>query len=434
MYQHKYKLILVNIFLKGLLFLGLIISLNSRIEAQDSVSLVDCIKKAREYFPLYSDKQRYDVNRDLKIKNISTLWLPQLSLNAQATYQSEATKVDVPIPNVDIPSASLDQYKVTLDVNQVLFDGGSVKAQKKLANASVDAELQQNETDIYKVNEQVINIYFNTLLLQVTRQMYTNTLDDLNSKENKISSGVRNGILMQSDLDNLKVEILKTQQLLTELDFSWQNNLRILGDLTGDSSIIKSKLIVPELTYINSDSVNRPELKLFEFQKNVLEGSKSISSSQRIPKLYAFSQLGYGRPGLNMLKDEFQTFYIVGLKLQWNIWDWKKASREKSMYNVQQEMVDSKRESYLRNINISSNNELTKIKQIESALAADEEIYSLRKRITQQTEKRLEQGMITMTDYLTDYNAEIKAGLQLETRKIQLIYNKANYLFIRGLL
>jgi outer membrane protein TolC len=88
----------------------------------------------------------------------------------------------------------------------------------------------------------------------------------------------------------------------------------------------------------------------------------------------------------------------------------------------------------LRNINISSNNELTKIKQIESALAADEEIYSLRKRITQQTEKRLEQGMITMTDYLTDYNAEIKAGLQLETRKIQLIYNKANYLFIRGLL
>jgi outer membrane protein TolC len=75
---------------------------------------------------------------------------------------------------------------------------------------------------------------------------------------------------------------------------------------------------------------------------------------------------------------------------------------------------------------------LTRIKQLESALATDEEILNLRKNITRQSEKRLDQGIITMSDYLTDYNAELKAGLQFRTHKIQFIQSKANYLVIKG--
>ncbi|HEX3006798.1 MAG TPA: TolC family protein [Bacteroidales bacterium] len=399
-----------------------------------TVSFKECLKKAREYHPYYSDRQRIEQSNELKIKNIQSMWLPQMNLNAQATYQSEATKVNVPIPGVEIPGASLDQYKVTLDVNQVIFDGGASRAQKKLANSSVEADLQQNETDIYKINEQVSNVYFNALLLQVSRNLYKNTLEDLGSKEQKIASGVRNGILIQSDLDNLKVEILKTRQLINEIEFSYSSALRILSELTGDSTVANASLLAPEVNLLNHDTVNRPELKLFDLQKNVLDWSKSISSSQRLPKLYAFSQLGYGRPGLNMLKDEFQSFYIVGLKLQWNIWDWNKTSHEKSMYSIQQDLIDSRKELYLRNLRISETNETTRINQLEDALKTDEEIVKLRKNISLQTEKRLDQGIVTMTDYLTEYNAEIKAGLQFETHKIQLMQSKSNYLIIQGIL
>ncbi len=412
------------------LFIWFSISTN----AQNPVGLKDCLKKAREYHPYFLDKQRIDKNRELRIKNINSMWLPQLNLNAQATYQSEGTKIDVPIPGFNVSGSPLDQYKVTMDINQVLFDGGTSAAQKKLTESSVNADLQQNETDLYKVNDQVTAIYFNTLLLQVSRELYTNMLSDLSAKEQKISSGVRNGILIQSDLDNLKVEILKTRQLIQEIELAHANSLWVLSDITGDSALVNAKLTIPDLVVLPNDSLNRPELKFFDIQKEMLDGSKSISSTQRIPKLYAFSQLGYGRPGLNMLKDDFQPYYIVGLKFQWNIWDWKKTSREKSIYSVQQEMIDSKKEWYIRNVNISGNNELTRMKQLENALGTDEEILGLRKNITVQSEKRLEQGVLTMTDYLTDYNAEVKAGLQLETHKIQLIQSKANYLIIKGIL
>lgn len=401
---------------------------------QATLSLSECLKKAREYHPFYLDKQLLDKTRDLKHRNINSTWFPQLNVNAQATYQSDATKVNIPIPGVNISGTPLDQYKVSLDLNQVIYDGGDAIARKKVANATINAELQQTETDIYKITEQVAAVYFNTLLLQASRAMYQNTLDDLISKEQKFAAGVRNGIVIQSDQDNIKVEILKTKQLLQEIELSFFNSRWVLSDLTGDTAVMHAEFELPEIGWINTDSIKRPELRLFELQKEVLDGSKSISSTQRMPKLFAFSQAGYGRPGLNMLKDDFQLYYIVGVKFQWNIWDWNRTSRDKSIYSIQQELIESKKENYLRSVSISSNNELTRIKQLERALETDKEILVLRSGITKQSEKRLDQGMITMSEYLADYNAELKAGLQVETHKIQLLYSKANYLIIKGIL
>lgn len=419
----------IKFILTWVLFKVVFNSLNAQMPA---VTLNECLKKAREYHPYYSDKQRIDETRELKIKNINSAWLPQAGLNAQATYQSDATRVNIRVPGIDIPGTPLDQYRLAVDLNQVLFDGGVSNAMKLLTNASVYADLQQNEADLYKVNEQVLNAYFTTLLLQISMEIYKNTLDDLASKEQKVSSGVRNGILFQNDLDNLKVEILKTGQLLNEIQLAYAGSRQVLFELTGDSLMFTADLMVPEISASTDDSVRRPEVKYFDLQKDILNGSKKVSSSQRLPRLMAFSQLGYGRPGLNMLDNDFKSYYFVGLKLQWNIWDWNKAGREKSIYSVQQEMIDSKKESYLRNIHIISRNELTRTKQLENALAADEEILNLRKSITRQSEKRLDQGVITMTDYLTDYNAELKAGLQFETHKIQFLQSKANYLVING--
>lgn len=404
--------------------------------AQDStvISLAACLQKAKEHHPYFTDKDRYEQERLLKSRNVNTMWLPQLSLNGQATYQSEAIKVDVPIPGVNIKGSPQDQYKVTLDVNQVLYDGGLAKAQRNITSSGVDIELKQNEADIYKVNEQVSSVYFNLLLLQQSRLVYTNTLNDLKEKELKVASGVKNGILMQADWDNLKIEILKTNQMISDLNTSVANYFDLLNILTGDSLKTSTKLTFTDANLSTADSVRRPELMLFELQQKSLDYSKSLSSTQFKPKFYAFTQLGYGRPGLNMLKDEFSPYYIVGLKMQWNFLDWGKSAREKGTYTLQQEMIGSKRESYLRNVDMNAKSERTKIQQLEEAIKTDQEILELRKGITRQAEKRLDQGVITMSDYLSEYNAEVKAGLQLETHKVQLAYSKVNYLVIKGLL
>ena len=113
-----------------------------------TINLEDCYRLARENYPRLSDIQRQQAISDLKIKNIGIAWNPQFNLNGQATYQSEVTKVSIPIPGITIPSPSKDQYKVYLDVKQTIYDGGAVEAGSLVEKSALAADQQNLEVEM----------------------------------------------------------------------------------------------------------------------------------------------------------------------------------------------------------------------------------------------------------------------------------------------
>ena len=88
-----------------------------------------------------------------------------------------------------------DQYKATLDINQVIYDGGAIRHQRKVEESSSAADIQQVEVDLYKTKEQVNNAYFLLLSLQENRKLLNVTLDDIKDRENMVSSSVQNEVL-----------------------------------------------------------------------------------------------------------------------------------------------------------------------------------------------------------------------------------------------
>jgi outer membrane protein TolC len=402
------------------------------------LELSDCFKLAKENHPIYSDKQRITNNTELKIKTTNTQWLPQLNANGQATYQSDALKISLPVPNG--PSGftqksietNRDQYKLTLDVNQAIYDGGAINAQKQIVKASSEVELMQNESDIHKVYEQINQAYFNLLLLQENKKLLTSVKNTLEQRKLVIASALKNGVLQQSDMDAIEVELLKNKQQTEELSISYSNTVAILAELTSSSITDSINISLPTTLLPDSIQLQRPELIMFDLQKNAITASDKLSQSQRLPKVYAFAQAGYGRPGLNMLATEFAPFYIVGLTLKWNIWDWNKTRNDRQTLVIQNEMTQSKRNFTEKNIKIAVLNSQSKMKQLTNALVTDQSIVNLRSEITNRSENKLNQGVITSSDYINDLNAEIQAKIQQQSHKIQLEQEKVNYLITTG--
>lgn len=392
-----------------------------------------CHEKAIATYPQLSDKALLKDASDLRIKNINSNYLPQLSFNGQATYQSDVTKVSLPpMMGISVPSPAKDQYKVTLDAQQLLYDGGLTRKQKKLEGASAEADMQQVETDLLRIKEQVNNTFFTIILLQENKRLLQNTLNVLKEKEQTVKSMVKNGVLMQSDENIITAERLKTEQLVTEVDINRASAIRIMNLLTNESFTDSTAFVSPELTIQDTLITNRPETKSFELQEKRIEAAGSISNSSLLPRVYAFGQLGYGRPGLNMMNDSFNDFYMVGASLKWNFWDWNKSRREKQVYAIQKQMVASKRDNFNKNLSIDLQNRLATIKKSEEALQRDADIVKLRTSITQVAQSQLNNGVITSTDYITELNSETQARINLETHKIQLIQAKANYLLATG--
>ena len=133
------------------LILIFFVTLYGYTNAQEKISLDKCYELVRINYPL--SKQNEALNSQLKLQNeiIGLDKLPKVSLNAQATYQSEVTQIPFSIPNATVEPLNKDQYRATLDVNQLIYNGGLLNAQSKLKEIQFKTQQQQIEVSLYQL-------------------------------------------------------------------------------------------------------------------------------------------------------------------------------------------------------------------------------------------------------------------------------------------
>ena len=416
---------------RRLLFLWLLLPAQL-VVAQQQVTLNDCQQWARAYHPLLEQQAIYKQMSELKLDNNRTNSLPQVGLNAQATYQSDVTEIGLSMPSVDIPEVAKDQYKLYLDVKQNIWDGGLTKANEILEKAKERTNQQSVEVELYKIREQVNSLFFTSFLIQQNLDLLEKKQETLDARKKQMDSAVKNGTLLQSELNQILAELVKIRQQQIELQSRRETVLSALAILTGKELSNLQNLVIETNDISLAGELNRPELSLFEKKTNMLAASSDLLQKKRNPKVFGFGQAGYGRPGLNMLNDEFDAFYLVGLGVNWTVFDWKNTRREREVIQLEQQLVSTQQQQFERQINIALDGEFRKIQQIQNLLESDRELIELQEQITKSAASKLENGTITASDYLQDLNAEMGARITFETHKVQLEAAKINYQNIQG--
>jgi outer membrane protein TolC len=401
--------------------------------SQDTLTLDSCQKKGRENYPMIKQKDLINKASEIRLSNIGKTYIPQLNLNGQATYQSAVTEIPINIPGMNIPSLYKDQYKATFDVTEVFYDGGLTSKQKQLENISVQADMQSLEAELYKIKEKINTIYFSILTLQENKKLLVLLKDDIKKKLEKVESGVKNGILTESNSDVLKAEIIKIEQQMIEAESAIEAGFKMLGDYMNTTIKEGTVLKLPETSVASADYDNtRPEIKALELQQQKLEASKSLLSCKLMPKAAGFGQLGYGRPGLNMLSNNFDSFYMIGAKLTWNIFDWNQSKNEKQLIDFQSQLLSTQKETFNQGIKILLEKNISDIQKYIILIEKDKEIIELREKVVKAAASQLENGIITATEYVTELNASAQAKLNLEVHKIQLVKARIDYLTVKG--
>jgi len=420
--------------MKKILLLFFILPFTGALAQQaDTISLNYCRQLALENYPLIKQKDLLSEAAGLRIKNLSTNYFPQLSLNGQATYQSAVTEIPQISPLMEFPSMSKDQYKITLDVNQSIWDGGITSAQKKLETSSLQIDQMNVDVEMAKIKERVNLIYFNILLAQQNEKVVMNIQEELKSKLKKTEAGIKNEVMLQSNADILKAEILKTEQQLIELSNAKSASLKMLSEYINRTLSETTELIIPEGLVMEPVYDNkRLEMQLLDLQLNKLDISKSLINTKVMPRFYAFGQGGYGRPGFNMLSNNFGFFYIVGAKMSWNISGFYQSGREKRIVEIQKNLLNTQKETFDKSLKIASQKDAADITKYKQLISKDNEIIRLRQNITKTASTQLENGVITATEYVTELNAEMMAKLNLELHKIQMKMAEVNYLNSMG--
>lgn len=393
------------------------------------LSIDDCYKKAQANYPQVKQYGLIEQSKEFNISNANKGYLPQVSFSAKATYQSAVTKLPITLPNVTIEGLNKDQYQSVVEVNQSIWDGGVIRNQKKITEASSAVDKQKLDVDMYAINDRVNQLFFGILLLD--EQIKQNLLlqDELKRNYNQISAYITNGIANQADLDAVKVNQLSTAQRKVELDATRKAYREMLSALIGEEIKEGTSLVKPsfaEETSLSS-TVNRPELRLFEAQSNLFETQKSMVDAKNLPKLGVFVQGGYGNPGLNMLKNEFTPYYIAGARLSWNFGSLYTKKNDKKLLDNNLQNVAIQKETFLFNTNLKMTQQSNEIDKIKQLMRDDDEIIRLRTNIKKASEVKVEHGTLSVTDLLRDINSEDQAKQSKVLHEIQLLISIYNY-------
>ena len=402
------------------------------INAQEKLNLEECYELVNKNYPLAKQNALLSKQNEIDLEAINTAKLPTLDLSAQATYQSDVTELPIAIPNVTIESPNNDQYKATVSVNQLIYDGGLINASTEAKTASLRTKQKQLEVSLYQLKKQVNQLYFSVLLLQEKRALLSAKKKQLETKLKEVKAGIEYGMLLPASDKTLEAELLKIEQQFIELD---QNKISLIATLSSlIGKIIPSTIVLknPEVLTTLDTKISRPEIDLFSLQKQQIETSEQIITKKNLPKILGFASGGYGNPGLNMLDNSFQSYYMVGLKLNWNIFDWSASKKQRKSLQINKDIIDNQQEIFELNTNIELNQQQSEINKIAAFIQSDETIIDLRKKILDSADSQLKNGIITSSAYITELTNLYEAENNLSTHKIQLLLAKANYKTTKG--
>ena len=401
-----------------LFFIGLI-------NAQETITLEQCYQWSRKNYPLIKKQELIKKAEQYTTENALKGWLPQVNITAQATYQNDVTQFPVKLPNVNVEPLSKDQYKVFADVSQTIYDGGNIRNQKNLAKIQSEVQTIQTEVELDKLKERINQLYFG--ILQTNKQWTQLQFTKLDIKEGikKAEAQLKNGVIFRSNLDVLKAELVKIEQKEIELQAIKQNFVQMLSYFIKKNIDENTQLETPEKILLTKNN-NRSELKLFDAQKQLLETQRKIINTKNTPKLGAFFQGGYGKPGFNMLKNEFDTFYIAGVRLNIPITGFYTKKNDLQLLDNQSQDIEIQRENFLFNQNFTEIQQKNDLDKIQNLIDKDDELITLRKSIKKASLAQLENGVITTNDYLREVNAEEQAVLTKISHEIQYLLTQYN--------
>ncbi len=412
--------------MKRLIIIFIILFSNSLLFSKD-YTLSELLSIFEQNSISEAKKINFNKIREYELDNLSKEFYPKLNLIGQIQYQSETFELPIHIPTFNLPQIPLDQYYTAIELEQLVFDGFAISKSKDITSEKTIINKFSADVDKQKIRESITTLFFNIISLNKQKAILVNAIEDLNSKEKQLNSMYENGVILKSSINQLEVEILRRNEDLNKVDFDIEKIKKTLAILCG---IENSNFEVSPPTNLDELAVTiekRPEISLLKSNSNLLELNKSLINSNYLPKISAFAKFGYASPNPNnFMKTEFSSFYTVGIRMKWEIFDWNKNYYSKQIINQNQEIIKLEQENFSRNFNIAINEEQNNILKYQKNIENEMKVKTLQENILKEAYSQLTNGIITMSEYISHYNNLERTNLTIEMykiQKLQSIYN-----------
>ncbi len=393
------------------------------------LSLDSCYSLAIQNYPLIKKQGLISQSSRYSMENAAKIYLPQLTINGQATYQSQTISFSDALPSIPgtaFPVIDKDQYKIQAELSQTLYDGGVTKNQKAMIRANEQVQQQSLAVSLHTLKDRVTQIYFSILLLDEQLKQNETRKTDIAGALSKAVAAFDNGTGFKSNVDELKASLIDIDQATIQFRTSREAYMEMLSLLIGQPVTGNTVLALPRQV-VPSPLIERPELRYFDLQQNTFSIQERELNATFAPRFSAFAQGAYGRPTLNIIENKFGAWWIAGLRLNWSLGSLYSLKNNKNLLNISRQNLDIDKETFLFNTRLTLKQQNAEIKKYSDLMEQDDAIIALRSSVARSAKAQLDNGVITVHEYIAKLNEENLARQSRIVHRIQLLQAQYNF-------
>ncbi|MBO6101707.1 MAG: TolC family protein [Opitutales bacterium] len=389
----------------------------------ETLTISECYKLARENYPmikqfgLVREAEKYD------LENATSGYLPQFSISANAMYLSGSP---------DIMGTSIlpkGQYRAQIGATQVIWDGGNISANKRIARARAKAEIEKNEVILYELNDRVNRVFFGILLQGESLRRNAIHQKDIEDAIASVEAMIANGTANEYDLSLLKVELMNAKQKEIEIKSLRSAYMKMLSFLINrqiDESTVFER---PESIENLKSEILRPEMEYYAASEDLFESERDSVDAGLMPKISLFGYAGYGKSSFVSLS-ESKFYGLGGVSFSWSFGNFYTEQNEKLKIDTGKKMVRAQAEEFLFKTRLKMIQEDGEIKKMQELIKRDDEIVRLRNSIADMARERMKNGTITTTDFIKELNAKELSEQTRISHSIEKLSREYSYKYL----
>ena len=340
---------------------GLFLLLCGNVFAQ-VISLEQCIEIALEnnsQIKLAANDARIAEHRTRQSKKD---FMPQLLFSGNYKRQSMIPEIDIPavelplgeqkvplFPGEQFTLGSLDTYDFRLNLSQPLFTGFKLKNKTNSLSARANSKSYDLAAVRSEVIYKVVNGFASVLKAEKFLDIAVSSLGQVESHLRDTEAFLNQGLARRNELLVVKVKESEAQlavlQARNAVEIAKAALEALLGKPLPDSSLFQGPDLVG-IREVQPDSSlelafrSRPELKSVELLQQSARFAEKAMRGNRLPNIVAIGSYGYGKPGLDLVNDEWMDYWVVGVNAEWSLWSWGKTSSQIQQAQLQTQSVE----------------------------------------------------------------------------------------------
>ena len=404
----------------------------------DAWTLDKTVKTAVEVSNLVGMEQLNAESARLDAVSADMGWYPTVSLSGRANVVSEVMEISLPFKNIRF--GDYDSYDMMIGVNQLMYDGGRLRALEAASEEHAKMSVFQAEAAALAVEYQAKAAFFGVVMAEKTLDASRQSLLEANNHLRDVRVRQREGMALENDVLRARLRASQAEMDLevrkTELEKAGAAFRKVTG-LGADEDVTvtwkEGGVPKPQSPHLDTALRQRPEFRAFDSAASASEITAQTAHAGKLPTIGLYGTFNYGKPGLDMPANEWMHYFSGGIALNWRVWDWGITERTIEKALIERKRTLKRRDDFTREITRQMTDSAVDYNAAKKRKTLASEAADIARRQLELATVSYREGVLTETDYDNSHAMFTRAMLEESVAAISLWLAQAKIEYVLGI-